>query len=701
MHLKRRKGLSVFLVGLLGFSSGSALLPMPLAHAVESTWNSERYGNTIDVDMYLENLSEDPAFMQQAADKVKNQADGIDFNTASATRGEQPAGEFTYDGGTKLFLDFNLTFQPFTLRSVGENVEVWVAEDVSYPMDDPRETPVITQEQVDYLRDEFERNIYPTATSFFGFPDKLDGTTSYLEDYQIVPENYYTGSDKIMLMVDNVKDQNYYDPSYPNFVAGFFWQTLELYTGRNMITVDTLDWDRALESVFFSTTIHELQHLIHADNDPAEETWLNEGMSTFAEYLGGYGHNTGAVNYFLDHPENSLVNWDEHLNAPGGPETIADYGQVYLFTLYMHDRYGQEFIRQLALNQGQGIASVEETLQVAGAAEDFTQLYQDFIAAMVIDDDRHGNPHHNFASIDLRELPVDRAGTPRGYTVNFENAQLFEKEGVPAWGGDFKLLAFDGKIDRISFDGIDFLPQQWQQVADPLAAENLVFWSNDGEEADNTLVFAADLTNTNTATLRFDHLLQIEETWDYGFVQVSTDGGQTWTSLGNEHTRTDVPEGGYPAIQASLPGFTGMTSSWQQETFDLSRYAGQEILLSFRYRTDWAHQEQGWFIDNLSIPEIGYYNDGASTAEFRTLDQVTGNYVEYTVTFINEKMVGKGKGAKANYKVIEVDPFNVTDQDALTLRQLFKDGNNYMIVSYAAPRGQINPLEFSYEIHLK
>ena len=48
-----------------------------------------------------------------------------------------------------------------------------------------------------------------------------------------------------------------------------------------------------------------------------------------------------------------------------------------------------------------------------------------------------------------------------------------------------------------------------------------------------------------------------------------------------------------------------------------------------------------------------------------------------------------------------MDPFNVTEVDALTLRQLFKDGKNYMITSYAAPAESKNPVDFTYEINLK
>ncbi len=70
-------------------------------------------------------------------------------------------------------------------------------------------------------------------------------------------------------------------------------------------------------------------------------------------------------------------------------------------------------------------------------------------------------------------------------------------------------------------------------------------------------------------------------------VQVSTDNGQSWTSLANEHTSGEVDENGYPAIKENVPGFTGSSGGWTTESFDLSAYAGQKVHLAFRYMTDW------------------------------------------------------------------------------------------------------------------
>lgn len=703
--LKKKKILSILSTGALALSLFAPLSvndsKATAAAATAPKWDVERYGDRVDIDGQLNQLSTDAAYLKQAEKKMKEQAAKINFDGEDQAASENPTADknFTYDGGTKLFLNRNLAFKEFTLRSVGENVEIWVAEDLSFP--DERPAHVVTQEQVDKLRDEFDRNIYPKATEFFGTPDALDGSHSPLPGMVGLPKGYYEGSDKVIMLVDNIIDEGYTNPSYPFFVAGFFWQTLENYINRNIITIDTNSWETRLESTFFGTTIHELQHLIHADNDGAEETWLNEGMSTFSEYLGGYGHDDSSINFYLDHPENSLVNWDENQGATTGPETIADYGQVYLFTLYMNDKFGREFIRDLALSETQGMNSVNEILKAHGSSLDFTQLYQNFITALTLDSDRVGNGVYNFDSIDLRNLVVDKEGTKRGKTVDFEKAVTFEKEGVPAWGGDFKVLDFQEKIRSISFDGVDFLASPWQSVADPTDATNKVLWGNQGDEADNAIVLEADLTAVESATLNFDNYLDIEEQWDFGVVQVSTDGGETWKSLANGNTRSDVVEEGYPKIKENVPGFTGNLKTWQEESFDLSEYAGQAVLVSFRYLTDWGHTDSGWFIDNIEIPEIGYSNDGSSTDDFKSFQELAGQYVNYTVTFINEKEVGNKKGAKTNYKVITVDPFNVTEEDALTLRQLFKDGKNYMITSYAAPAGDKNPVDFTYEINLK
>ena len=102
-------------------------------------------------------------------------------------------------------------------------------------------------------------------------------------------------------------------------------------------------------------------------------------------------------------------------------------------------------------------------------------------------------------------------------------------------------------------------------------------------------------------TLSFDTYYQIEQGYDFGFVQVSTDGGHTFRSLANEHTTTQTANDAIQLVKDNVPGFTGESGGWRTETFDLSQYAGQTLLLAFRYVTDPGVDEPGWWVDNIRV----------------------------------------------------------------------------------------------------
>lgn len=646
-----------------------------------------RYGDVLDIGTKLRYLEKDVEYRQQLDAQIKDKASKINFN-------EEPVSErggennFAFDGGTKYWLGYDVFygygFKTYTLRSIGKNVEIWVADDLSF--EDDRPDPVITQEQVDRLRDEFDSVIYSTDTDFFGIPDSHTGVYSLLEAWGYVEEGYYTpedGIERIIILVDNVRDESYYDQSYPFYITGFYSSAYEGYFDRNIISIDTNNWEERLEATYFGTTAHELEHLIHDDNDTYEDAWIDEGMADFAEYLCGYGHSMEHVNFFLDHPENSLVEWDDHYFAETGPETLADYGQAYLLQLYLNDHYGKEFIRTLAKNQKQGIESVNEVLSELNIGIDFEELFRRFTIAVAIDNPEPEEGIYNFESIDIN--------------INYESALEYDKDGVPAWGGDYKELDKAQKIQSIKIDGIEYLLNFWKVVDDPLGNDEMVLWGNSGNEIENQLILKADLTDVDSATLKFDNYIDIEEQWDFGIVQVSTDNGQSWISLSNENTRSDIVSDGYPKIFENLPGFTGHYDNWVSEEFDLTPYIGQEILINFNYMTDWGYNDLGWFIDNIEIPEIGYYNDCSNKDGFFSIDEITETRVDYALAFINQKSLGQGNN-KQNYRVLNIDPFNITEADTIQLKEFFSGGKNYVIIWYAAPEGNKGTVDYIYEI---
>ncbi|UCG25472.1 MAG: hypothetical protein JSW55_05625, partial [Chloroflexota bacterium] len=124
-------------------------------------------------------------------------------------------------------------FTDFYLIAETPTSELWVQADLSYPDDDPRDTPVVTCEQAAYLLSEFDNNMYPTQTAFFGMPDFHDGTFSLLEAWGYFPPGYYANSDgRQVVLVSNVIDDAYYDPDYPNYIAGFYSPSFEAYFDR-------------------------------------------------------------------------------------------------------------------------------------------------------------------------------------------------------------------------------------------------------------------------------------------------------------------------------------------------------------------------------------------------------------------------------------------------------------------------------------
>ncbi|MHA1506448.1 MAG: hypothetical protein ACTSR0_04585 [Candidatus Asgardarchaeia archaeon] len=76
-------------------------------------------------------------------------------------------------------------FAPFQLRAISNNCEVWVQLDLSWPEGDPRDPPVVTDEMVNYILEEFDTVIYPTDTTYFGVPDEHNGTHSLLEAWTV------------------------------------------------------------------------------------------------------------------------------------------------------------------------------------------------------------------------------------------------------------------------------------------------------------------------------------------------------------------------------------------------------------------------------------------------------------------------------------------------------------------------------------
>ncbi len=91
-----------------------------------------------------------------------------------------------------------------------------------------------------------------------------------------------------------------------------------------------------------------------------------------------------------------------------------------------------------------------------------------------------------------------------------------------------------------------------------------------------------NLSAAQKPMLSFWNKYAFEANNDFGYVEVSKDGGSTWTAL----------------FYA-----TGSQSAWKQEQIDLAEYAGFSVLLRFRTATNYATNYDGWTIDDVSVEE--------------------------------------------------------------------------------------------------
>jgi hypothetical protein len=197
---------------------------------------------------------------------------------------------------------------------------------------DSRKTPKrgLNKSKAREIAREYSKIIEPQITGVFG------------EISHIHPKQ------KITLLLLDIQDG--YDPDLGGgFVGGYFYpddmEDLRFSNKRDMLYIDTFPGlDFGMPAVY-STMAHELQHLISYSNNlrksrNEQDLWINEGLSTAAEYIYGGDLNDRVVhyNYYNNKNDdndqttirygNNFFVWDGRLD---GIDPAANYATAYLF----------------------------------------------------------------------------------------------------------------------------------------------------------------------------------------------------------------------------------------------------------------------------------------------------------------------------------------------------------------------------------
>ncbi len=343
------------------------------------------------------------------------------------------------------------------------------------------------------------------------------------------------------------------------------------------------------------TLAHEFQHMIHWYNDRNEETWVNEGSSELASALNGFDPG-GAERAFLANPDTQLNTWGA---APG--TNAPHYGSAYLFMAYFLEQFGEEMTRALVASSLNGIAGFEDVLSDNGGKTHFDAVFADWVIANLLDDPDLQDGRYGYRDLDPSDVSLEASF--RRYPASQTEAT------VSQYGADYFALRGSGDVT------IDFTGSTTVGLVDAQAHSGAyAWWGNRSDDSDATLTRDFDLSGVRTATLSFWTWYDLEEDFDYVYVEASTDGGQTWAILSGRNSVTTNPNG-----NSFGPGFTGVSGGgspeWVQEEISLDAYAGQKIQVRFQYITDDAVNGPGILLDDIRVPELDYSSDAESGAD--------------------------------------------------------------------------------------
>ena len=449
------------------------------------------------------------------------------------------AGQSLAIGDTTDFwtLDYprsKMVSKEFVLAAVSDHAYWWIEQGLKVADDDLRRTVADAEAQV-----------YPRVTAVFG---EAPGSVSD-------PQRGHIINGRIPGVGGYVSGADPYPPSvqpYSNGVPAIYINAREVPLGSQE---------------YLTVLAHELQHAIHWYADPTEETWLNEGLSELAVTEAGYS--PGSIRHYLQRPNASLVNWPGDLDGDIG----LNYGAAALFAHYLREQYApQGGLRDLLAGESNGTVAVDAFLAERGAetesgdTSDFRSAFSDWMVANLLDEEQGA---FGYAGLDVgaditRTQRVDDDGT---------------KVSLAQYGIDYIELKGVENYVTVHFEGDRVTPLLPAEVP-----EGGCWWSNRGDDISSTLTremtVPAVVPNRQEPALTFNLWYDIEEDWDYLYVQVSTDLGKTWNVLAADGTTDSNPLG-----NSYGHGYTG-TDGWRKVTVSLTDYADQDALVRFHYVTD-------------------------------------------------------------------------------------------------------------------
>ena len=216
-----------------------------------------------------------------------------------------------------------------------------------------------------------------------------------------------------------------------------------------------------------------------------------------------------------------------------------------------------------------------------------------------------------------------------GSVVNgTETAGLISQTWQTLENGDEETITFEAVIADTTttiswFNGVEdegslftVMPQTGSStftISTVLPHQGMQSWFIQNVGADNThYLLMPQLTIQTDDALSFYHWYHTEIGWDGGFVEYSTDGGNTWMGLEEYFVlngyNSILGESSNSAI-FNKPAFSGESEGYINSIVHLGHLAGQSVTLRFGFGSDNNTFDIGWYIDNIAMVTVPQFEN--------------------------------------------------------------------------------------------
>ena len=440
-----------------------------------------------------------------------------------------------------------------TCRKVGKHAYIYVDDSVAEVLKDAELNDIAT---------EFDNIIYPQCHDWFGTEWK-PGVDGY---------------SRIFILFHDV-GANSSAKGYGGYFSPVDEQATALQSNRKEILyMDAYLLSQRGRFTFLATLAHEFTHLLNwfQNGGSTDESWLEEGRASFAEWA-IYGNiHTLFVEGYLSDPSISL---------PSASSSNTRYGAAFMLLVYIYENYGgKQTIREISAQNKKGIAAINAALEKLGYRQRFDDVFNTWAVANYLNDTNR-NPLYGYNNHNLAKYRV-----ASNALIKETNYPVQGSGELPDWGVNY--IIFENLPERlfIGFDGDNngFFNAQILQIGEVEASiidldgdNNGVFLKDNLRHDDRlVLMFSSSLGGNFRYEARVDRAPNIkvgdireEIIWPdepqsrlrpVGNLISKRTPGQNAPHVGNVHLSSN-----YASVFIREP-YAYVASEWGLEIFDIS-----------------------------------------------------------------------------------------------------------------------------------